>query len=71
MVQIGAPSSIYIYRTIRRPAQRAMNSWANIAMAIAPAAGHIMNKFGTVKSKKSRRKPKLKLPAATIITDRR
>lgn len=48
-----------------------MNNWANIAMIIAPAAGHIMNKFGTVKSKKSRRKPKLKLPAATIITDRR
>ena len=48
-----------------------MNSWANIATTIAPAAGHIMNKFGTVKSKKSRRKPKPKLPAATIITERR
>ena len=48
-----------------------MNNWANIAMIIAPAAGHIMNKFGTVKSKKSRRNPNPKLPAATIITDRR
>lgn len=70
-MHLAAFLSIYIYRTIRRPARRAMNSWANIATTIAPAAGHIMNKFGTVKSKKLRKKPKPKLPAATMITDRR